>query len=136
MIESEDSSGTARLREELAKYREQHTELVKCFDILNEKSKREKIESFEDLEKSKKKKQKQFLSFTTSDSYSNDCERKFEYDEIGLHYYIVFNKFDKLDPEEQEEVKNQIKSEIKNIVLKIVEHIYFVSAKNSKMFDA
>ncbi|CAF1284357.1 unnamed protein product [Rotaria sp. Silwood1] len=61
MIESEDSSGTARLREELAKYREQHTELVKCFDILNEKSKREKIESFEDLEKSKKKETKTVL---------------------------------------------------------------------------
>ncbi|CAF1180184.1 unnamed protein product [Rotaria sp. Silwood1] len=56
-------------------------------------------------------------------------------DEIGLHYDIIFNKFDKVEPEEQEEVKNQIKSEIKSIDLKGIEHIYFVSAKKPKMFN-
>ncbi|CAF3700843.1 unnamed protein product [Rotaria sp. Silwood1] len=56
-------------------------------------------------------------------------------DEIGLDYDIVFNKFDKVEPEEQEEVKNQIKFEIQNIDLKQVKHVYFVSAKHPKMFD-
>ncbi|CAF4495984.1 unnamed protein product, partial [Rotaria sp. Silwood2] len=56
-------------------------------------------------------------------------------DEIGLHYDIVFNKFDKVEPEEQEAVKNQIQSEIKKIGLKGVDKLYFVSAKNPKMFD-
>ncbi|CAF3885887.1 unnamed protein product [Rotaria sp. Silwood1] len=56
-------------------------------------------------------------------------------DEVGLHYDIVFNKFDKVEPDEQELVKRQINEEIKHIGLKGIEHIYFVSAKNPKMFD-
>ncbi|CAF3664869.1 unnamed protein product [Rotaria sp. Silwood1] len=56
-------------------------------------------------------------------------------DEIGLDYDIVFNKFDKVEPEEQEEVKNQIKSEIKKLDLKGGKRVYFVSAKNPKMFN-
>ncbi|CAF4684927.1 unnamed protein product, partial [Rotaria sp. Silwood2] len=53
-------------------------------------------------------------------------------DEIGLHYDIVFNKFDKFKSEEQEVVKNKIKSEMQIIGLKGVEHTYFVSAQNPK----
>ncbi|CAF4900700.1 unnamed protein product [Rotaria sp. Silwood1] len=55
-------------------------------------------------------------------------------DEIGLHYDIVFNKFDKVEPEEQEAVKNQIQSEIKTIGLKRVDNVYFVSSKFPTMF--
>ncbi|CAF4371078.1 unnamed protein product, partial [Rotaria sp. Silwood2] len=55
-------------------------------------------------------------------------------DEIGLHYDIVFNKFDKVEPEEQEAVKNQIQSEIKIIGLKRVDKVYFVSSKCPNIF--
>jgi GTP-binding protein EngB required for normal cell division len=56
-------------------------------------------------------------------------------DEIGLRYDIVFNKFDKVEPEEQTGVKKQILSEVEKIGLRGVNKIYFVSAKNPKMFD-
>jgi len=56
-------------------------------------------------------------------------------DEIGLQYDIVFNKFDKVEQEEQAEVQQQIRSEVERIGLKGVNKIYFVSAKNPKMFD-
>jgi small GTP-binding protein len=55
-------------------------------------------------------------------------------DEIGLSYAIVLNKFDKVEQEEQAQVQNQIRSEVKQIGLKGVENIFFVSAKHPKMF--
>ena len=57
-------------------------------------------------------------------------------DEIGLNYDIVFNKFDRVEPEEQEQVQKQIRLEVGQIGLRGVRNIYFVSAKNPKMFDA
>ena len=56
-------------------------------------------------------------------------------DELGLKYSIVFNKFDKVEEEEQSLVKEQIQKEIKDLGLKHVDKVYFVSAKNIKMFD-
>ncbi|CAF5107694.1 unnamed protein product [Rotaria sp. Silwood1] len=220
--QSEVPSETARLREELAKYREQHAELIQRFDTLSEQLKREKINSFEDLEQQDKVAKKVLVNLAqatkpakmeginigffglTSTGKStmlnalldqkvadtgvgetttkitpyngtkytlwdvpgrNDEVSYFsmEYisffkglsrrliliqasvkdissmmkllDEIGLRYDIVFNKFDKVEPDEQESIKKQINKEIKDIGLKGVEHIYFVSAKNPKMFD-
>ena len=56
-------------------------------------------------------------------------------DELGLKYSIVFNKFDKVEEEEQSLVKEQIQKEINSLGLRHVETVYFVSAKNVKMFD-
>ena len=56
-------------------------------------------------------------------------------DELQLGYDIVFNKFDKVDAEEQAPVKEQIKKEIQTLGLQKVGKVYFVSAKNTKMFD-
>ena len=56
-------------------------------------------------------------------------------DELQLGYDIVFNKFDKVDAEEQPLVKQQIKKEIQTLGLQNVRKVYFVSAKNPKMFD-
>ena len=56
-------------------------------------------------------------------------------DELNLGYDIVFNKFDKVDVEEQPLVKAQIEKEIKELGLRKVGKVYFVSAKNTKMFD-
>jgi len=50
-------------------------------------------------------------------------------DELGLKYSIVFNKFDKVDEEEQSSVKEQIHKEIKDLGLKQVDKVFFVSAK-------
>jgi small GTP-binding protein len=55
-------------------------------------------------------------------------------DEIGLSYAIVLNKFDKVEQEEQTEVQKQIRSEVKQIGLKGVENIFFVSAKHPNLF--
>jgi len=52
-----------------------------------------------------------------------------------LHYDIVFNKFDKVDDEEQAAVRQQIQSEITSLGLRGVKKTYFVSAKNPKQFD-
>ena len=56
-------------------------------------------------------------------------------DELGLQYDIVFNKFDKVDAEEQIAVKEQIQAEIKQIGLKGFENLFFVSAKYPEMFS-
>ena len=56
-------------------------------------------------------------------------------DELNLGYDIVFNKFDKVDVEEQPLVKAQIEKEIKELGLRKVGKVFFVSAKNTKMFD-
>ena len=50
-------------------------------------------------------------------------------DELGLKYSIVFNKFDKVDEDEQSSVKEQIHKEIKDLGLKQVDKVFFVSAK-------
>ncbi len=55
-------------------------------------------------------------------------------DELKLEYDIVFNKFDKVDAEEQSLVKEQIHKEIQSLGLQMVGNVYFVSAKNPKMF--
>ncbi len=56
-------------------------------------------------------------------------------DELKLEYDIVFNKFDKVDAEEQSLVKEQIHKEIQSLGLQKVGKVYFVSARNPKMFD-
>ena len=56
-------------------------------------------------------------------------------DELDLEYDIVFNKFDKVDPEEQPQVEKQIRSEITRMNLRKVDNLFFVSAKNPKMFE-
>ena len=57
-------------------------------------------------------------------------------DELGLNYDIVFNKFDKIDEEaERVQIREQIQSEVKQLGLKHANKIYFVSAKNPKMFN-
>ena len=56
-------------------------------------------------------------------------------DELNLEYDIVFNKFDKTDVEEQPLVKAQVDKQIKELGLRKVGKVYFVSAKNTKMFD-
>ena len=56
-------------------------------------------------------------------------------DELNLGYDIVFNKFDKTDVEEQPLVKAQVDKQIKELGLRKVGKVYFVSAKNTKMFD-
>jgi small GTP-binding protein len=56
-------------------------------------------------------------------------------DAIGLQYDVVFNKFDKVEPEEQTAVKEQIQAEIKQIGLKGFENVLFVSSKHPSMFS-
>ena len=56
-------------------------------------------------------------------------------DELDLNYIIVFNKFDKVDSEEQPALKTQIEKEIKQIGLRKVDNLFFVSSKNPKMFE-
>ena len=56
-------------------------------------------------------------------------------DELDLGYDIVFNKFDKVDPEEQPQVEKQIQIEITQVNLRKVDNLFFVSAKNPKMFQ-
>lgn len=56
-------------------------------------------------------------------------------DELGLKYDIVFNKFDKVDEDEQSSVKEQIRKEIEGLHLRNAGKVYFVSAKSPKMFN-
>ena len=56
-------------------------------------------------------------------------------DELDLEYDIVFNKFDKVDAEEQPLVVKQIQTEITRANLRKVNNLFFVSAKNPKMFQ-
>ncbi|CAF0878152.1 unnamed protein product [Adineta ricciae] len=56
-------------------------------------------------------------------------------DELGLKYTIVFNKFDLVKDAEQSKVKSKIESETKELGLKGVEKIYFVSAEIPDMFE-
>ncbi|CAF1416419.1 unnamed protein product [Rotaria magnacalcarata] len=56
-------------------------------------------------------------------------------DAIGLTYDVVVNKFDKVDEEERENFQKQVKVQIAEAKLKGVDHVYYVSAKNPKMFD-
>ncbi len=55
-------------------------------------------------------------------------------DELKLHYDIVVNKFDEVEADEQESFKNQIWDEIKDLQLKGVDNVWFVSAKNPQQF--
>jgi len=217
-----ETAEMALLREELARYRQQHDELLRRFDQLNEELKRKKIDTFEELaehdqqakrvlvdlanktearqlegnniglfgltstgkstmlnallskqlaatgvgETTTKIKSYPGTNFILWDVPGRNDEVSYlsmEYisffkgltrrliliqatvkenssmmkllDEIGLQYDIVFNKFDKVDPEDQEQVKKQIQLEVEKIGLRGVRKIYFVSAKNPKMFD-
>ncbi|CAF3763859.1 unnamed protein product [Rotaria sp. Silwood1] len=56
-------------------------------------------------------------------------------DAIGLHYAIVFNKFDKVDDDEQQAIQQQIKQEIRTLGLKGVDQVFFVSGKFPKKFS-
>ncbi|CAF4434951.1 unnamed protein product, partial [Adineta steineri] len=53
-------------------------------------------------------------------------------DAIQLRYDIIVNKFDLVNLEEREKVKVQIKQEIINCKLQGVNHIWFISAENSR----
>ena len=56
-------------------------------------------------------------------------------DELKLDYDIVFNKFDLVRENNQQQVKEQINKEIKSLSLQKARKVYFVSAENPKMFD-
>ncbi|CAF4985355.1 unnamed protein product [Rotaria sp. Silwood1] len=56
-------------------------------------------------------------------------------DELELHYAIVFNKFDKVDDDEQQQIQQQIGHEIKILGLKGVDQVFFVSSKYSNKFS-
>lgn len=56
-------------------------------------------------------------------------------DELQLQYDIVFNKFDKVIKEERESIKRKIHNEIKDLGLKKVGRVFFVSSTNIKMFS-
>ena len=56
-------------------------------------------------------------------------------DALNLEYDIVFNKFDIVDPEERHQVEKQIRTEITQMTPKKVGHLFFVSAKNPRMFE-
>ena len=56
-------------------------------------------------------------------------------DKLGLEYDIVFNKLDQADPEERELVKQTINNEIKSHGLQKVGKVYFVSAREPRMFN-
>jgi len=221
-IENEVSAETAELREELAKYRQQHSQLLTRFQELTEQLKQKKIETFEELGQQDQQAKKALIQLAQSTEpikmvgnniglfgltstgkstmlnallgqkvaetgvgetttkitpYNgtnfifwdipgrNDEVSYFsmEYisffkglsrrviliqatvkenssmmkllDEIGLRYDIVFNKFDKVEQEEQAQVQKQIRSEVQQLGLRGVNKIYFVSAKFPKTFD-
>ncbi|UJR12962.1 hypothetical protein I4U23_017136 [Adineta vaga] len=49
-------------------------------------------------------------------------------DAIGLHYDIVVNKFDIINPEQQQKLRQKIQDEIVALGLKRVDHVFFISA--------
>ncbi|CAF3893766.1 unnamed protein product [Rotaria sp. Silwood1] len=55
-------------------------------------------------------------------------------DAIGLHYAIVFNKFDKVDHDEQQDIRQQIEREYRTLGLKGIDQVFFISGKFSTMF--
>jgi GTP-binding protein EngB required for normal cell division len=56
-------------------------------------------------------------------------------DAIGLKYDIVVNKFDNVDEDERKQFREHINKEIRDIGLKGVEHVFFVSGKQPTMFS-
>ena len=55
-------------------------------------------------------------------------------DELGLSHDLVFNKFDQVSQEKQEQSKQQIQSEVNSIGVTRVNQIYFISALQPAMF--
>ena len=56
-------------------------------------------------------------------------------EEIDLDYEIVFNKFEKVDEEERNATRQQIRREVTTLGLRRARHLYFVSAKHPKTHD-
>ncbi|CAF0989435.1 unnamed protein product [Rotaria sordida] len=56
-------------------------------------------------------------------------------DQLNLRYTIVFNKFDLVDDEEQQQLRQKIENEVKVLELKCCEKIYFISGKHPEKFD-
>ncbi|CAF4984764.1 unnamed protein product, partial [Rotaria sp. Silwood1] len=56
------------------------------------------------------------------------------FDDLGLGYDIVVNKFDDIDEDEQSQFQYQIQREIELYQLKQKKNIFFLSAKYPKMF--
>ncbi len=55
-------------------------------------------------------------------------------DELNLQYDIVVNKFDAVDENERQGLKDQIQHEIQTLGLKKVNNVFYVSAKHPQMF--
>ncbi|CAF4005236.1 unnamed protein product, partial [Rotaria sp. Silwood1] len=55
-------------------------------------------------------------------------------DELGLDYDIIVNKFDTVDEDERDIFREQIHREIRELGLKNVNKVFFVSAKHQQMF--
>jgi small GTP-binding protein len=55
-------------------------------------------------------------------------------DELNLQYDIVVNKFDNVDEDERQGLKDQIQREIETLQLKKVNKVFYVSAKHPQMF--
>ncbi|CAF1266851.1 unnamed protein product [Rotaria sordida] len=56
------------------------------------------------------------------------------FDELGLDYDIVVNKFDEVDEDEQHAFREQVHCGIQELGLKNVNKVFFVSAKHPQMF--
>ncbi len=56
-------------------------------------------------------------------------------DAINLKYDIVVNKFDLVKIENREKFKQKIRDEVKDLQLKGVQHIWFVSVTNPSQFE-
>jgi GTP-binding protein EngB required for normal cell division len=56
------------------------------------------------------------------------------FEAIDLHCHIIINKFDAIDFEERTAFREQINEEIKECQLKIIDHVWYVSAKHPEQF--
>lgn len=55
-------------------------------------------------------------------------------DRMGLSYYILVNKLDLVDEDEQKQFQQNIQSEIRSIDLRCIQHVFFLSGKHPQMF--
>ncbi|CAF1358087.1 unnamed protein product [Rotaria sp. Silwood1] len=57
------------------------------------------------------------------------------FDDLGLDYDIVVNKFDDIDEDEQDKFRRQIQREILSFKLKCKKNVFFLSASYPRMFS-
>ena len=55
-------------------------------------------------------------------------------DRMGLSYYILVNKLDLVDEDEQKQFQQKIQSEMRSSSLKCIQHVFFLSGKHPQMF--